>query len=239
MTKVSVLISNYKNDDITVVHVRECMNSTLMPDEIVVVNDGGFLGLKSKLEALELKTKVIYAYILEDIRWNYTGARNLGIWLSSGDIISVEDNDHIPHKDFYKQCVEVFEKNPNIGRIKTHKRWVVELEDVLKNPIEEWKIIGKRPPHQDTVMLRRSVLLKIKGYDERFAGEYGWCSTDARRRLLKAGTESTNIGNQYVVMSPKTRGLSSRNWKMARTQRDYQSPHGILNFHYIYETLQN
>jgi len=236
--KISVLISSYNKNDLVAIHVRECMNSTRIPDEIIVVNDGGTPDLRDKLSALNKKTKILYAEILPPkIPWNYTGARNLGIWLSKGDFISMEDDDHIPHKDFYTECLKTFEEHPEFGRIKSNKRWVVQIEDVLNKPVEEWKITGSRIPHRDVAMYRREVLLKIKGYDERFAGEYGWCCTDICRRLIRSNIIEGNAGYQYVVFSEKTRGLSYRNFKLSKIQQGTQSLSGILNFTYKYEYL--
>ena len=236
-TNISVIISVYNQNDLAVVHVRECMNSSIIPDEIVVVNDGGNPDLLDKLKALPRNTTIIYARINEDIKWNYTGARNLGVWLSKGDYLSIEDNDHIPYKDFYKDALDALKTNPKVSRIKTHKRRVVELNDVLKKPIEEWKILGSRPPHQDVCVIKRDLYLKVKGYDERFAGAYGWSATDWKRRLVRTGILTINTSYQYVIASPKTRGLSYRNYQLARTQQGNQSPKGILNFTYIYEIL--
>ena len=148
-----------------------------------------------------------------------------------------EDNDHIPMKEFYKEVVDFFAKHPEVERIKTHKRRVVKKEDVISKPTEEWEIIGSRPKHQDVSVWRRMSILKIKGYDERFAGEYGWSSTDINRRLSRAGIVQGEAGYQYVVFSEKTRGLSYRNYRLARTGQETQSPHGIINFKYFYETL--
>lgn len=236
MEKISVLISAYNKNDITAVHVREIMNSTRIPDEIIVVNDGGTPDLRDKLLALERKTKIIYAEILPPkIPWNYTGARNLGIWLSSGDYISIEDNDHIPDRNYYQDCLNVFAEHPEYQRLKTNKRWVVSVEDVLTKPFEQWAVMGKRPCHQDVTFNKREILLQLKGYDERFAGEYGWCSTDINRRLSRLGIVCGNAGFQYVVFSEKTRGLSHRNWTLSRTQQGTQGPTGILNFCYKFE----
>ena len=234
---LSTLISAYKDHEITKIHVRECMAGTLIPDEIIVVNDGGTPDLKDKLLELDIKTKLVYATIKEDIPWNYTGARNLGIWLSTGDIISLEDNDHIPTREFYEDCLNKFKESPETQRIRTHKRRVIAREDVLTNPMEEWVQISSRPPHQDVTVNRRELFLKLKGYDERFSGEYGWCATDLKRRLMRMGIETADAGYQYVVYSEKTRGLSYRNFRLARTQDDIQSPMGILNFKYEYETI--
>jgi len=238
--KLSVIIPVWQQHELAVVHVRECMASSRVPDEIVCVNDGGEDDLKDKLSSLKRNTKIIYAKILPPkIKWNYTGARNLGVWLSSGDLLSIEDQDHIPFRDFYQSAIEELDKHPEVGRCKTHKRYVVPLKDILEKPVEEWKAISGRSPHQDCAIIRRQEYLKIKGYDERFAGEYGWSATDWRRRLIRAEVENVNVGYQYVVESEKTRGLSYRNFHYARTQTDFQPPNGILNFRYRYEELRN
>lgn len=239
MKRISTIISAYNKNDITAVHVRECMNSTLMPDEIIVVNDGGNPDLREKLLALDIKTNLIYARIDVDIPWNYTGARNLGLFISRGDYISLEDNDHIPDKNYYQDCVNKFEQCPDVDRLKTIKRHVVSEEDVLTKPVGEWTIIGNRPRHQDVTFNRREVFLKLKGYDERFSGEYGWCSTDLNRRLFRANIKCDEAGYQYVIFSEKTRGLSYRNFRLARTQQSIQPPEGMIRFTYSYEQLKN
>ena len=237
MEKISVLISAWNKHEVTAVHVRECMNSTRVPDEIIVVNDGGTLDLKDKLMALDKKTKIIYARINEDIKWNYTGARNLGMFISTGDFISLEDNDHIPQRTYYQDCLDEFKEHPELQRLMSLKRHVVSEEDVLTKPFEEWGKMGSRPCHKDVAFNKREVFLKLKGYDERFAGEYGWCSTDLNRRIFREGIVLGHAGYQWVVYSEKTRGLSSRNWRMSRIQKENQSPTGILNFTYTIETL--
>lgn len=237
MPTLSVIISAYNKDELACVHVRESQNSTCMPDEIIIIDDCGKPGLKEKLKKLDIKTKVIYARILEDIPWNYTGARNLGIWLSTGEIISVEDNDHIPDRNYYQDCLDYFEQHPECSRIKAIKRKVVEEEDALKNPYEEWVKVGSRQRHQDVTVFKRDLLLRLKGYDERFAGQYGWCATDINRRLNRLGVIHGEAGYHWVINTPKTRGLSYRNFKLARINKGTQPPNGLLNFTYEYEKL--
>lgn len=239
--KLSVIIPVWEKHDLAVAHVRECQNSVRIPDEIIVVNDGGEDDLKEKLQQLEKKTKIIYAKILPPkIPWNYTGARNLGFWLSSGDLISIEDQDHIPEKNFYKLALEELEKNPDSSRCQAKWRHEVNLEDIVSKPVEQWVVQGGRQPHHDCCVITRELYLKMKGYDERFAGEYGWSNTNWRRRLVMNGfTKTVNVGIQFVVNSPKTRGLSYRNFRLAKQNKTPQSPIGILNFLYTYEQLGN
>jgi len=242
--KLSVIITAYYNNDMVKAHVRECMNSTLVPDEIIVVNDGGPDDLKEKLLSLKRNTTIVYAKIKEDIPWNYTGARNLGFWLARGDYISQEDADNIPGKDAYKMAVEFLDNNPNTGRIIYGRRPKVYPED-LEKPIGEWRLDrGARPSHQDTQMLRRETILKVKGCDERFAGRYAWACADWRRRLLRAGIESSRVtGSFYAVTAEKESKLerkpSYKNYELAREDDGHtQSSKGILNFTYEFEVLR-
>ena len=263
--KLSVILTAYNQHELTVVHVRECMNLTVMPDEIIVVNDNGDPSLKDMLKKLELKTKVIYAYILDDIPWNYTGARNLGVWLSKGDYLIMEDNDHIPTKDAYEKALKFADDNPDVGRILFDKRHKVYLKDVLVKPIEQWETFGDRVKHEDTQLLKRKVYLKLKGCDERFAGRYAWACTDWRRRIQRNGIKTgTAVGAYYYALvdgetkvcmcgkskEERTKTIyckdcklmfkrkSYKNYEMTRGANKYlQSPIGILNFNYTFEEL--
>ncbi|HEC64672.1 MAG TPA: glycosyltransferase family 2 protein [bacterium] len=240
--KLSCVISAFDHHDITAVHVREMMNATVMPDEIIVVNDGGTPDLLDKLKKLEKKTKIIYARIKENIEWNYNGACNLGFYLSTGDFVGFEDNDNIPHKDFYQQALDLFKTVPEIGRITGELRLHINTED-LKNPVEEWKITGTRGPNQGTCIMRRELFLKVKGYDERFCGRYGWMYYDWKHRLLVgAGTTFGSIGQFYYVVDGQSnlkRKLEKENYRHYRinaVEKRYQ-PQNILNFGYEFQVL--
>jgi len=258
MDKISVVITAYNNHKLTTVHVRECMNSTLVPDEIIVVNDHGTPDLKEMIEKLEMKTKVIYAYIVEDIPWNYTGARNLGVWLSSGDYIVSEDNDNIPSRTLYEDMYKFLKENPDYDSVLAGFRPKILLEDALTKPMEEWQPKGRGAPHDDSFMMRREFYLRMKGYDEQFAGAYAWACTDWRRRRGRANSKFFRIKTPYftvpkgetkVCMCKKSTeersktayckdcGLlfkrqSYRNYGLARKKTHIQSPKGILNFSY-------
>lgn len=242
MKRLSVVISAFDSHGITVSHVRECMNSSRVPDEVIVVNDHGTPDLKEMLQTLPKTCPLIYAYITEDIPWNYTGARNLGYWLSRGDILAMEDNDHIPTKDLYKDAMAFMEVNPDIGRLLIQRRYKVLGNDVVSKPIGEWISLGERSKHHDTQFLRREVYMKMKGCDERFSGAYGWACTDWRRRLDRAEIKTADIPSHYwVVIDFETklvRRKSYRNYEYAREGDGHtQSPIGVLNFHWTFEYL--
>jgi len=242
--KLSVIIPSYNRHDLAKIHVRECMNSERVPDEIIVVNDGGPEDLRDKLKELNLKTKVIYARIREDITWNYNGACNLGFWLSGGDAISLEDVDHIPLRTTYGTALSALENDPALMRVCYARQWVW-LEEALSKPFDEWKPWGKLGPNQMVTTIRRDMYIKLKGQDERFCGRYGWMAYDwASRYRRLTGFKSTRIGNFYIIKEGSEpnmkRGMSPENLKYYRENArspHIHSSHGILNFTYDYEVL--
>ncbi len=239
--KLSTIITAYDKHDITVAHVRECQNSAILPYEILVINDGGTPDLLEKLKKLDKKTRIVYARITEDIPWDYPGACNLGVWLSRGEYLAFEDNDNIPHKDFYQQAIDILEKNPDIGVVFGRIRHDVSVKD-LEKPVEEWKIIGSRGPNRGSYIIRRDIYIALKGQNEEFSGQYGWMYYSWKRKLL-ALTKLSQIGIFYYVVegqSNLTHKTSPRNYgiyhKECRSGK-LQSPIGILNFNYTNETL--
>jgi len=241
MLRLSVVIPAYNRFEITVAHAREAMNSTRVPDEVIVVNDGGDPKLKEMLQKLDIKTKLIYARINEDIHWNYMGACNLGFWLSTGDLISVEDNDNIPTNTIYEEQIKFLEVNPNVGRLNGGKRWDIS-ETQLVNPSSEWVMESKRGPNMGTCMMRRELYYKMKGYDERFSGNYGWMYYDIRVKVLRI-CDFGRCGNYWYVKDGQDNidhKVSSKNYSVFRRNRKLgleQSEEGLLNFSYQVETL--
>lgn len=237
---LSVLITAYNQDELTLAHIREAMNSDLCPDEIVVVNDGG----KDFKIDLPTKCPIVYARILEDKTWNQNGARNLALYLSRGDNVVVEDNDHMPNRDFYKQAVELLKEN---DRVACAKRWVISRNDLGK-PQEEWTKLKTRGKADIIAAWKRNSLLDIKGFDEGFCGQYGWDVPDlsCRAEMLKIKTAYTE--GYYVVgdwmCNEENREYYKGSWATKMAPDNYhrykrharenicQSELGILNFNY-------
>jgi len=246
MSKVSVLIPCYKRHILSVRHIEECLKSSRVPDEIIAVNDGGDKGLDTMLVKLEwdrTKTKIIYAEVEEDILWGYNGACNLAFWLSTGDIIALEDTDHIPDRDLYKDAVEYFENNPDISRLGVRRK-VINIKE-LEKPMEEWEIVSSWGSNQMTTLFRRDVYLALKGQDERFGGNYGYMPYCWKSRYTKAGIKTATINHYWAVIGDGgepgiKRGMSPINrqfYKENARSGKLHSKHGILNYQFNYKTL--
>ena len=232
---LSTIIPIYDNFDVVVKHVEGCMAGSVIPDEIIVVNDGGDKSLLEKLKQVEKKTKLIYARINEDIPWNTNGAYNLGMFISKGDYLSLEDCDHIPYPDFYEKALEKIKEG--FDRVISHGRTLVKRED-----LQPYKAVGC---HSLVGLYKREILLKMKGYDERFGGHYGWNASDVLRRLNKLGCKTGSISGFYMVSDgmsiPETRPMMNGKpkmekenaWQLRRNENEGgQVSHPILNFSY-------
>ena len=240
MDKLSVIITAYDRHDVTKIHVDHCMNAHRQPDEIIVVNDGGDPSLKEMLKPYGQRMRLVYARINEDIPWNYNGACNLGVWLSSGNYIAFEDNDNMPAPSFYEDALKILKERKEIGRVLAKRRLLVE--DIFK-PFNEWKIVKGMGPNQGTYIMRREVYLKLKGQDENFCGRYGWMYYDWKHRLLVgAGAVFSSIGTFYYVVDGQSnlkRKLEKENYRHYRINavlKRYQ-PDNILNFKYEFQVL--
>ena len=242
MKKLSTIIPTYDQPILTAKHVEGCMSGTVMPDEIIVVNDGGKSEILDELKKVEKKTKIIYARINEDIPWNTNGAYNLGMFISTGDAISLEDCDHIPWKDFYEKALEELVKG--FDRSKGKSRCFMKMEEFSK-PMTEWEGYKSAGTHILVGMYTRNILTKMKGYDERFGGHYGWNGADATRRLNKLGCKTSDVSGFYMVsdgcslketrpmFNGKPKMEKENFWQLRRNkEEDGQVKHSILNFTY-------
>lgn len=248
MAKLTTIITAYDHHELTVAHVKHAMDVSRVPDEIIVVNDGGDPSLKDMLKKVERKCPIVYAYITEDIPWNYNGACNLAFVLSSGDYLAYEDNDNVPSFRFYEEALAYLKDNPHIARVQASKRKVVTTDDLLNKPRSEWEIIGKEGPNMGTAIIPRQIYLQMKGHDERFCGRYGWMYYDWRTRCMNmVGKDNysasvgeyfyTKEGQSNLKRSNSTENLSFRrdNCRRINAGEGCQHPNGILNFMYEYE----
>jgi hypothetical protein len=140
--------------------------------EWILVDDCSKEPLNVDGQGLNLKT----FYILDDIPWNVSGAKNLGAHNAQSDWVLISDMDRvIPAATLYK-CLSITEKNP--------RRFFIFKET-------DWKGDWSRGFHQGTVFLRKQDYWAVKGYDEDFSGHYGHEDGHFMRKLASIGLVRT------------------------------------------------
>lgn len=244
MERLSVVIPAYRRHPLTARAVEESMKSSRLPDEIIVVNDGGDPSLREMIFSLRRTVPIVYARINEDIPWNYNGAVNLGAWISKGDYLMIQDTDHIPGRDCYRNAINILEEQSDVGRVAFH-RSCVDVEEVMKKPMEEWTVLKTWGSNQMVTMLRREVYITLKGQDERFSGNYGWmCYSWVNRYKNILKVKSAMAKSFWAVIGDggepgMNRAMNNINYRIYRegaASEMLQFPTGILNFTYTIET---
>jgi len=105
----------------------------------------------------DLDLNILLLRIIDDIPWNQAGARNLGITYARSDKVFLTDLDHEIPEDTFRQIM--MKKNPG--------RTMYKLKRV--NPDGT-----PRRAHPNTFVLSRARFMRLYGYDEVFAGHYGY-----------------------------------------------------------------
>ena len=126
--------------------------------EFVIIDDGS--PLKYKIPDFNLNLRWIK--INEDIKWNQSGARNLGVLSAKSDKLIITDLDHIFYEDTLKFMATYNFKEKEIYKSRrTH---------IHRNGF----VAGNYPGAGNIYAMSRGDFLKYFGYDEEFAGNYGY-----------------------------------------------------------------
>lgn len=126
--------------------------------EFVIIDDGSPL----KYEIPDFNLNLRWIKINEDIKWNQSGARNLGVLSAKSDKLIITDLDHI----FYEDTLKFMANHA----FKEHEIYKFRRTHIHRNNF----ISGNYPSHGNVFAMSRGDFLKYFGYDEEFAGNYGY-----------------------------------------------------------------
>lgn len=212
--RISTIIPTYKQDDLCILHALEAQRGSLPPNEIIIVNDGG-PDFAEVLRDLDWTTKVVYVQLLADVLWNITGAKNTGIWLATGDMLTLEDCDHIPGRKTYMCAHDILSSQAEVVAVKPAR---------VKYASEEkyrWGTnCGELSAGSGTVIARASDVKAVCGFAEYMAGCYGGDDIDFRRRLATQGRTvvPTDFEERYaVILSGKAEGPRNQGQRQGGT----------------------
>mgnify|MGYP005991724135 CR=1 FL=1 len=97
---VTVIISVYKNTDALNIVLKSLEHQTIIPDEIVISEDGNSQVMSDFVSTLNIKNIKIKHLTCEDNGWAKNIALNKAIIKSSGKYLIFIDGDVVPHKRF-------------------------------------------------------------------------------------------------------------------------------------------
>jgi hypothetical protein len=147
---------------------------------IILVDDGS--SKQVKIDGSELNLS--HYKILEDIRWNVSGAKNLGVWGSKDSWVLCTDIDREIPQDLLIKCVKTSKINP------------AKVSFVFKEKYHDGKNVKRF--HMGTIFLRRQDYWRVGGYDEDFSGAYGHEDGNFLKKLKNLGIVTRILEDEII-----------------------------------------
>lgn len=144
--------------------------------EFIIIDDGS----PKPITLPNVNLNITHARIDVNKPWNSAGAKNLGCVLASSDKVLITDLDYeFPEKTLQKMILMRSLKN------RIYKCYIENSDGSYNRP------------HPNTFLLSRALFLKHHGYDEEFAGFYGFEDTLFYRAHRTYGNPILKLNKAY------------------------------------------
>ncbi|MEA3497983.1 MAG: glycosyltransferase family A protein [Campylobacterota bacterium] len=168
--KISVIIPTYNRDSFIEKTVQTVLNQTVMPDEIIVVDDGSSDNTEELLDSLITTKKIKY---IKQQNSGVSVARNRGIKESSNSWICFLDSDDLWEDTKLEEQINFHKENPNILFSHTLELWLFNNK-IIKQKKHQQKPSGfcfkenlaNTLVGASTVMVHKNILNDIGYFDE-------------------------------------------------------------------------
>lgn len=203
-TDYSVCMSVYKNDNPLDFEdaVMSIYNQTCPPDEIILVIDGPVPDMMLKtIETLSEKTGIMKVIPLSK-NMGHAIARQTGLEAARNELCAVMDADDLSVPNRFEKQLKAFEKHPEVSVVGGLINEFIHTTDNVvgtrivpekDSDIKEY-LKSRCPMNLVTVMLKKSDVLKVGGYQDWYCEEdyYLWI------RLALCGYKFYNIQENLV-----------------------------------------
>jgi glycosyltransferase involved in cell wall biosynthesis len=172
MKKVSIVIPTYKSSGTLERAINSCINQTYKNIEIIVVDDNE-PGSSYRLDAEKIMAnyindcRIIYAKHRRNM--NGSAARNTGLKKSTGEYICfLDDDDYFLDTKIRKQ-VNLLNSSPIFDAVSCY--WYSRGKLVALPKKDDFTLellTGRITPNTCSIMIRRSALNKLNGFDEEY-----------------------------------------------------------------------
>ncbi|MNF81927.1 UDP-Gal:alpha-D-GlcNAc-diphosphoundecaprenol beta-1,3-galactosyltransferase [compost metagenome] len=241
----TLLMSIYKNDNPQCFYdaLRSVVNSTLLPHEVVIVEDGE---IPDSLSAIifEFEHQLPIKRVKLEKNLGLGKALSIGLLQCSHEWIARFDSDDICHPLRFEKQLAYIERNENVGLVGS---WIAEFETdpenghaYRKTPSSHQVIIeyakSRNPFNHMTVMYRKKAVLSAGSYQDDYLYEdYAlWV------RMIKNGCVTANIP-EVLVYARTGNGMEIRRGglKYAKSEVKAQYSFYKLGFLSIAELVRN
>ena len=181
--------------------------------EVIIIDDGSMPPLEVDGTGLNVQ----HYQVPVDIPWNHGGCKNLGTLQASYDWIIYLDSDRI----IPPESLEYLFTNAQSGNYY-----------IFAQINHDGSSRGTKKPF-GVFCAERAEMLRVKGFDERFCGAYGYEDLQLSKKLKVYGIKKNKLNDVYLVaydtvMDGKTRVLSrdlTRNKALFQKSRQERYSH--------------
>lgn len=171
--KVTVIIPTYNRAHLIQKSIKSVLNQTYKNIELIIIDDSSD---DTEKKVNEIKDERLI-YIKNNNRMGPSIARNMGIGLSTGELIAFQDSDDEWNIDKLEKQVELLIKSPpdvaavycgmEFFDIKSGKKIGEEIRDInFRKAYNQGLLLT---PFTQTVLIKKSVLKEVGSFDERLS----------------------------------------------------------------------
>ena len=190
---ISVVVALYNGRDYIQDALRTVIDQTVLPAELIIVDDGSTDGSGDLVEGIEVPFPM---KVVRQANTGQSAARNVGVGLATGEFIAFIDQDDQWRKGHLDGLLKAISKSPDIawaytdfdemdtqGRTVTHG-FIRESE--LSHPKRSLAacLAGDLMVIPSASLLRKAALDQVGGFDDRLSG---YEDDDLFIRIFRAG----------------------------------------------------
>lgn len=131
--KISVYTTSYNQKDYLKLAVDSLLTQTLMPSEILIIDDGSTDGSREMIKQYAAEYPELIRYHFNEKNLGITGTRNVAHSLLKGDLISFVDGDDLFDPEKLETEYYLLQENPDADMAYTNFRNIDHLGDFISD----------------------------------------------------------------------------------------------------------
>lgn len=221
---VDTIIPVYNGEEFILQAIKSVENQTLLPNQIIIVNDGSTDNTTKLILDYKVHSKVPIKYVNKK-NGGLSSARNAGIKASSGEFIAFLDVDDLWERNKLALQMKAFKESslPNLGVVYTDCVYVdsknnpnphlkhVQFSKNLRGYIRPQLFYGNRISGSGSgVLVRRECFNKVGPFDEKLPSYEDWdmwirisqfyTFDNVNQKLVRIRQHSSNMSSSLRLM---------------------------------------
>lgn len=222
--KSSLIIATYNWPQALNLCLKSVMNQTVMPNEIVIADDGSKEDTKQLIDGYRAKINVPIIHVWqEDMGFRLSKIRNKSFAIASGEYLIQVDGDLVLHKKFVENHLKFAREGSFVvgSRVIMSEQLTKRLQEKESIKVTVWSkgitnflnglylpFLSKYQEHYKkgnlyygrgcNMAFWKKNIIKVNGYNEKITG-WGLEDTELSCRLQNSGVERRTIKNAAIV----------------------------------------